>query len=69
MKLKFIGTDGSMRLKHGKVYDVSVKTKNGYIWVTMPRFEFRGRVLGMWECPYSSPQSLSANWTAINMEV
>ena len=62
MYLRFIGADGSMGLDHGKVYNVNVKTKNDYIWVTMPRFEFRHMVFGVWKCPYSSPQSFSANW-------
>lgn len=65
MYLKFIGADGSMRLNHGEVYDVRIKTKNGYIWVIIPRFEFRHMIFGTWECPYSSPQSLSANWEKV----
>lgn len=62
MYLRFIGANGSMRLNHGAVYDVKVKTKNNNIWVKIPMFEFREKVLGVWECPYSSPQSFSANW-------
>ena len=62
MYLRFIGSDGSMRLSHGKVYNVNLKTKGNYIWVTMPVFEFRHNVFGMWKCPYSSPQSFAANW-------
>ena len=62
MYLKFIGADGSMRLSRGEIYNVSVKTKDNYIWVIIPRFEFRAKVFGVWECPYSSPQTFSENW-------
>lgn len=53
MKLKFIGTDGSMGLKHGQIYDVYIYTK-------------RGKIIVAWGpnhwCPYSSPQALAENW-------
>lgn len=62
MWLKFIGANGSMGLTNGEVYDVKVKTKKDYIWVTMSGFELRDKVWGVWECPYSSPQSFAANW-------
>ena len=60
MKLKFIGTDGSMGLKHGEVYNVlveaffydsSVKVK----WYD----EIQQRTV---HCPYSSPASFAADW-------
>lgn len=65
MRLKFIGADGSKQLTHGEVYDVEIKTtlKNDYIWVVMPKFEFRHMIFGVWKCPYSSPQALAKNWT------
>lgn len=65
MYLKFIGKNGSMRLSHGEVYNVNVKTKSDYIWVTIPMFEFREKVFGKWECPYSSPQTFSENWEKV----
>lgn len=52
MYLRFIGTDGSMGLKFGKVYRVRVTSDNRYIYVQWDN----GR------CPYSSPQTLAANW-------
>lgn len=57
MELKFIGTDGSMGLEHGKVYDVNIQSKKGFIWV-----EVKNGIFKKWKCPYESPQSLSANW-------
>ena len=53
MNLKFIGTNGSMGLIHGKVYNVNVFTKLNYILVT-----WKPDVI----CPYDSPQSFAANW-------
>lgn len=54
MRLRFIGTNGSMVLVHGKVYEVKITTKLNYIFVTWGN----GTV-----CPYDSPQSFAANWT------
>ena len=62
IKLRFIGADGSMRLQHGKVYNIRLKTKNNYIWVIIPNFEFRHMSFWNWRCPYSSPQTFAANW-------
>lgn len=62
MFLRFIGANGSMGLTYGEVYEVRIKTKNDYIWVIIPMFQFRDKVFGKWECPYSSPQSFAANW-------
>ena len=53
MKLRFIGTDGSMGLKHGGVYDVYIHTIGPYIELI-----FKGGKT----CPYESPQALAANW-------
>lgn len=52
MKLVFIGSDGSMGLKHGRKYRVDIYTLNGCIIVDW----------GTNSCPYSSPQSLAENW-------
>lgn len=54
MRLKFIGKDGSMGLKHGNVYEISIFTHNGKIIVRLGPHRY---------CPYSSPQALAANWT------
>lgn len=62
MRLRFIGTDGSMGLTSGVIYEVQVMSKGNYIWVIIPNFEFREKVFGTWRCPYSSPRSFSVNW-------
>lgn len=69
MYLRFIDKQGSMRLDHGRVYDVIIKTKGEYIYVIIPTFEFRDKVFRRWECPYSSPQTLSENWETVNKEI
>lgn len=65
MKLRFIGQDGSMGLLKGQAYNVELKAKGNFIWVTIPRFEFRHMVWGKWSCPYSSPQTFANNWEAV----
>lgn len=50
--LRFIGRDGSMGLRKGKVYQVSIRTFNGFIWVYW----------GDQACPYSSFKKLLENW-------
>ena len=60
MKLRFIGKDGSMNLKHGQVYEIiSLEAVMGYIRV-------------MWKdndhlrsSPYSSLSALCANWSDV----
>lgn len=60
MKLRFIGKDGLMNLKHGQVYEViSFEVVNDYIRV-------------MWKdngylcfCLYSSLSALCANWSDV----
>ena len=63
MILKFIGTDNSMGLRHGKYYGVRIKTDDRYIWVTIPNMllEVRHMVFTTWKCPYSSPQAFADN--------
>ena len=56
MKLRFIGEDGSMGLKHGKIYEVDITIpKYGYIIV-----EWYNPYLT--RCPYKSLSALCANW-------
>ena len=54
MYLKFIGENGSMGLAHGRIYDVEIENRNGFIWVYVS--------YGEQSCPYSSPQSFAKNW-------
>ena len=57
MKLKFIGENGSMGLKHGKIYKVSLRTtgKNIVAYIS------KGLCLEI-VCLYDSPQAFAANW-------
>jgi hypothetical protein len=55
MKLRFIGTDGSMGLRKGRIYNVTIYDKLNHIVVAWSN--------GL--CPYNSPQTLAKNWEAI----
>ena len=62
MKLKFIGEDGSMGLRRGNVYTVTIGSlpSEPYIYVQWP--------VGLhktYYCPYSSPATLAKNWEVI----
>ena len=62
MKLRFIGKDGSMNLKHGQVYeiiDISAPTFTNYIKI---RWNDNGHLRS---CPYSSLSALCANWSDV----
>lgn len=52
MKLRFVGEDGSLGLKHGKVYDVTIGTTSQYLWVSWDSAD----------CPYTSTQAFAENW-------
>ncbi len=54
-KLRYIGQDGSMGLKHGKIYKVKIVSDDRYIWV---KWGYGWNMC----CPYTSLQSLVANW-------
>lgn len=56
MNLKYIGEHGSMSLCYGQVYEVAIHA-NGAIIVTV--FHNHKRIATI---PYSSPQTLAANW-------
>lgn len=52
MTLQFIGTDGSMGLTHGQLYDVDLSTHNGYFWVRWSSHS----------CPYRNVKLFAENW-------
>ena len=56
MYMRFIGKNGSMGLKHGKVYKTKIHSFNNFIFVSWSDGWCSDR------CPYESPQSLAANW-------
>lgn len=59
IRLRFIGTDGSMGLKRGRIYLASVYTMRGYICVTW------GENNPNKVCPYSSLKTLCENWESV----
>ena len=56
MKARFVGSDGSMGFRKGKVYDVRLFTTDNYVWV-----QYRGVT-----CPYSSFSKLLENWESVD---
>ena len=54
--MRFIGKNGSMGLKAGKVYKTKIFTKGSFIFVQWSNDFSTGC------CPYSSPQSFALNW-------
>ena len=60
MLLRFIGTDGSMGLRHGQVYSVGVRSDLHFIWAHV-----RTSWIGETKCPYDTPQAFAKNWSAL----
>lgn len=58
MKLKFIGKDGSLGLRHGQDYLVVVSSTGEHIVLHIMKDKS-----GIF-CPYSSPQTFAQNWTS-----
>lgn len=56
MLMKFIGKDGSMGLKHGKIYEVTIESRYPYYWVRWGAYK---------ACPYDSRYGLEANWEKV----
>lgn len=59
MELRFIGQNGSMRLTFGKIYRVSVESKDdGTTMMTRPV-----------RCPYASDNAFAQNWVDPRVEL
>lgn len=56
VKLRFIGADGSMGLRYGEIYNVSIFSSGKYIVVEI----YRGN--SSYGCPYISLTKLCENW-------
>jgi hypothetical protein len=56
MILKFIGKDGSLGLKHGEKYKVTLKTSGKYFIATI-HVGWINQI-----CPYGSVQAFAKNW-------
>lgn len=67
MKLRFIGEDGSMGLRYGRIYICRIGTSmellsmNECIWVEFDT----GTSRGVRRCPYSSIKKLLENWEEV----
>ena len=59
IKARFIGEDGSMGLKRGRVYLVLIFTMHGYIIVSW------GDDNPSKVCPYSQLKTLCENWESV----
>lgn len=70
MEAKFIGSNGSMGLRYGKVYNITITKDARYIWV---KWESNGivetilQLLGSTPscCPYRNEKTLRENWNII----
>lgn len=64
MTAKFIGRDGSMGFKHGKLYQIEtwidsrLFSRGGYLWVR--------DVNSNLSCPYSRLETLLDNWILLD---
>ena len=67
MKLRFIGADGSMGLKHGEVYETRPNGRfcDRYFWLDVAHIHNDGHSEIIAVGPYSSPQSFAKNWEAV----
>lgn len=56
---RFIGRDGSMGLRHGRYYEITIygKPDEDLIFV-----EWIGYDGFLWKCPYGSIEALMQNW-------
>lgn len=57
MRLRFVGADGSMGLRHGSVYYISLASSPLGVQLTQPVI-----------CPYSSERAFWENWELPNMK-
>lgn len=70
MEAKFIGSNGSMGLRHGQTYNITITKDSNYTWVT---WKPKSIVLIAWQllagipcrCPYHNEQTLRKNWDII----
>lgn len=65
-RLRFIGTDGSMGLTHGRVYDVKLTVKGNWLWVSWtPHGPWPTSGEPLRACPYETTQAFANNWATL----
>lgn len=70
MEARFIGSNGSMGLRHGKVYDITITKDARYVWVNWEPKEIGKTILQLLgitpsSCPYRNEQTFRENWDII----
>lgn len=70
MESRFIGSDGSMCLRHGKIYNITITKDANYVLVNWELKEIGKTILQLLgitpsRCPYHSEQTLRENWDII----
>lgn len=70
MEARFIGSNGSMDLRHGEVYDITITKDARYIWVNWEYKKIGKTILQLLggvpsRCPYRNEQTLRENWDII----
>lgn len=70
MEARFIGSNGSMGLRHGEVYDITITKDARYIWVNWEHKKIGKTILQLLggvpsRCPYCNEQTLRENWDII----
>lgn len=70
MEARFIGSNGSMGLRHGRVYNITITKDARYVWVNWESNGIVGTFLQLLcgtpsRCPYHNEQTLRENWDII----
>mgnify|MGYP006993708715 CR=1 FL=1 len=70
MEARFIGSDGSMGLSYGKIYNITITKDARYVWVNWESKEIGKTILQLLggtpsRCPYRNEQTFHENWDII----
>ncbi len=65
-RLRFVGEDGSMGLTRGAVYDVEIRIRKNWIWVSwIPIGPYQTSGDPPRCCPYETTQAFALNWETL----